>query len=954
MEKRTLLVFLMLVTSPLVLLVNAWTVRSPILGTIASLVFFFIASWVTGELLYSREDRVFRGIFGFITILMFLALTGNVLIVMASFTEIVSLVAITILNVVLGLFFIRFRRGHSLQVIDKSGVSHGKKMVREDILLVIPFLFSVVMAFRLLWLGRTGEGGASVWLTIPSFFIPLFLIASFSLMGILVFASLSNTLKLGLVCIHSFLAHSLFLLVWYPGRYGDPWTHLGSARYIARIGMPYAYSWLVKQFLIVDLALRVQEALTVFFGRMFSVDVYWVHVVLVPLLWSTLVPLIAYRIAEMLTDNRSRIFPVLTAAATLLFPSLIIWGTVSVPNSLGFIFFFVSVLFLLSWMNHGEKRMWVMSLSASTVSFLAHPQAGVFAFMLFLWGTVIKKTTRKIWRFASYVTLFMVYPLALLYMEASLSLSGLLVLDNFLFFQSEISTILLVFGIVGLVFGVRSRLLNTRNTLMLFVLYATILSEYYLSNFGMTGLPYGARRILTMADFLLVPFVALGFFVIARAFGKGSSWGSRAGSSVDVSLKKFKLNLNRRFVGLLLVCLFLSLQITVALYQAYPSSEIVKVQPSAYELEAVQFIDSNSHERYVVLCHPQFASLAIGFLGTEYGWGGGNSRGRFGIASFKYPIAEMYLGMTKNPSIGILQEGMDFANATLSYFVVSVRDKNFEESVERTLEILPAIRVFGNGKLYVFMYPLPVFEEPGSMVKVVFDDGLGGEQYVQTRFVYMVESGINSTLTLTGYSSYNVSEFPTHWTFLELTVNNVSRRFDESSDVNTFVYVKGLQTSDVLTIKWLFNRHYPNVGWKEDSFKRLGNWRRMWGTIVPAITTDGNILRMSHSFTPGNYWYYYYVTSVNVSTNDYPYLLMRWRSTLPVAAAAVYFELGSAQVTVALGSMNPEWSTIVVPLYPDRFVSTVMVGLTNLRYTPDYALSGTGTLEIDYILFSAP
>lgn len=954
MEKRTLLAFLMLVTSPLVLLVNAWTVRSPILGTIASLVFFFIASWVTGELLYSREDRVFRVTFGFITILMFLALTGNVLIVIASFTEIVSLVAITVLNVVLGLFFVRFRRGHSLQVIGESRVGHGKKVVGEAILFLIPFLFSAVVAFRLLWLGRTGEGGASVWLTIPSFFVPLFLVVSFSLMGILVFTSLSNSFKLGLVCVYSFLAHSLFLLVWYPGRFGDPWAHLGSARYIARTGMTYAYSRLVEQFLIVDLAVKVQQALTVFFGRMFSVDLYWVHVVLVPLLWSTLVPLIAYRIAEMLTVNKSRIFPILTAAATLLFPSLIIWGTVSVPNSLGFVFFFVSVLFLLLWMNHGEKRMLVMSLSASTVSFLAHPQTGLFAFMLLLWGIVIKKTTRKIWRFASYVPLFMVYPLALLYWKASLSLSGLLVLDNFLSFQSEISTILLVFGIVGLVFGVRSRLVNTRSAVMFFVLYATILSEYYLTNFGMTGLPYWAGRILTMADFLLVPFVALGFFMIARAFGKGSSWRSRAWSSVDISLERFKFDLSGRYVGLLLVCLFLSLQTTFALYQAYPRSEIVVVQPAAYGLEAIQFIDSNSPERYVVLCHPGFSGLAIGFLGVDYGWGG-NPRGYFGISSFGYPIAQMYGEMTKTPSIGIMQQGMNFANAKLSYFVVSVRDPKFEEIVERTLEILPAIRVFGDGKLYVFMYPLPVFEEPGSVVKVIFDDGTG-EQSVQTTFAYMVESGINSTLTLSGYRSYNVTGFPTHWTFLELTVNNVSRGFDDSSDINTFVYVKGLQPSDVLTIKWLFNRHYPNVGWKEDSFKRLDKWRRhdlYPGTMVPTITTDGDILRMSYSFTSGFYWYYYYVTSVNVSTEDYPYLLMRWRSDRPVAVASVTFELGGGQEMVPFGSLSPEWSTIVVPLPLGAIVRTVMVGLSNGRYAPDYAISGTGTLEVDYILFVA-
>lgn len=958
MEKRTLLLLVLLVISPLVLLLNALTLRSLILGTVASLLFFFFDSWVIGELLYSREDRFFRVVFGFITVLLFLALTGNVLIVIAGFTEIVSLVAIIVLNLILGLVFVRFRRVQSPQVIDEPKVVRIRKVVKEDILFVVIFLFSTAVTFWLLWLGRTGEGGASVWLTIPSLFVPLFLYVSVLLMGILVFSRLSNTLKLCLVCIFSFLAHSLFLLVWYPGRLGDPWIALGSARYINRTGMPYAYSWMTSKFLIIDLVLNVQDALTVFFGRMFLADLYWVHIVLVPLLWSTLLPLIAYRIAEMLTVNKSRIFPILTAVATLLFPSLVTWGTVSVPNSLGFIFFFVSVLFLLLWINHSGKQMWVVSLLASTVSFLAHPQAGIFAFMLLLWGTVIRNTTRKIWRFTSYVLLFFVYPLALLYMKASLSLGGLLVLDNIFSFQSQISTILLVFGVVGLFLGVRSRLVNTRSAAVLFILYVTILSEYYLTNFGMSGLPYGAGRILVMADFLLVPFVSLGFFIMARAFRKRALWKSRVGSSIDQSFKRSRVSENRGFVGLLLVCLLLSLQTTVALDQAYPHSEIVDVQGTAYEVEAIQFIDSNSRERYVVMCHPSFTYLAIGFLGTDYGWAGGE-RGLFGLPQSQayqggwYPTIQMYFEMTKNPSLGIMQQALEFADAKLSYFVVSVRDSRFEEAVKRTQEILPVYRVFGDGKLYVFAYPLPLTEEPGSLVRMVYDDGLGGEENVRTTFSYMVESEIHSTLTLTGHTSYNVTEFPLHWNFLELFINGVPSRFDDSSDVNTFVYVKGLQTSDTITIKWHFNRRYPNVGWKEDSFKRLDEWGThefYKGTMVPTISSDGNVLRMSYAFSSGSYWYYYYAARVNVTTNDYPYLLLRWRSDQRVAVAAVYFEHGGSLEVVPFGSTSPEWSSIVVPLPSGAIVRTVMVGLSNVK---DQRFFGVGTLEVDYILFVA-
>lgn len=953
MEKQALLIFLVLVVSPLVLVVNAWTVRLPAIGTAVSLVFLFVASWVTGQLLFHQEDTVFRVVFGFIAILVFLALTGNALIVVASFTETVSFIAIAVLGVILGLTFVRFRKSYSSQVTGKSGF-HGKKEVGEAILLVIPFLVSTGVAFWMLWLGRTGEGGASVWLTIPNFFIPLVFLVSFSLMCVLVFTRLRNSLKLGFVCIFSFLVHSLFLLVWYPGRYGDPWVHLGEARYIAKTGIPYAYSWMVKQFLIVDLTLRVQESLTVFFGRMFLVELYWVHVVLVPLLWSTLVPLIAYKIAQILTLKKSEIFPILTAIATVLFPSLISWGTVSVPNSLGFIFFFSSIVFLLSWMKNGQKREWLLSFLTCVASFLAHPQAGLFAFMLFFWASVIQRSTRRIWSYVSYVLLFLAYPLSLLYVQTSFSLAEALDLNNFLSFQSEMTTIMLTFGIIGLILSVKNHFVRTKSALVLFVFYVTVMLEYYITRFAMTHLPYGAGRILTMADFVLVPFVALGFFMVAKVFGKLPPLKSRIVSSISSFSKSSKISLNRRFIVMILICLFLSFQTAVALYQAYSHDEIVKVQPAFYELEAIQYIESDAPGRYVVLCEPTFAGLAIGFLGIDYGYAGG-VRGIFGIPEWWYPTVKMYLDMTQNPSTSILQEAMDFADAEVSYFVVSVRNADFTEIVKRTSLVFSdprAYRVFGeNDELYVFKYPLIVVEEIGSQVKVVFDDGASID-YINTSLSYMFESEINSTLTLSGFSSYNITEFPKHWTFLDLKVNNVSEKFDDSSDINTFIYVKELDPSDILTVTWLYNRNYPEIGWKEDSFRR-SVWRvheLYGGTMVPDILKDGNTLMLSYPFTQGSYWYYYYTTSVNIATNNFPYIIVRWRSNMPVAIVAAYFEGGGSQEIVALGSQSTLWSTTIVELPSNTVVKTIMVGLSNAR---NQMLSGVGTLEVDFILLSA-
>jgi len=816
----------------------------------------------------------------------------------------------------------------------------------RSFLLGSPFLFFVVNALGLLWLSRTGEGGASVWLAIPDLFAVVFLLTTLSLAIFVFFARVGVELKLGLICLHSFLSHSLFLLVWYPGRYGDPWSHLGETRYILKSGMPYAYSWMLQNSLWVDLVkFRAHEAIVGFFGRMFYVDVYWVQILLIPVLWSFFAPLFGYKVAAMLSVKKSTVFPVLAAVVTGVFPSLIIWGAVSVPNSLGYIFFFLSAIFLLLWMNGGGRGMWLLALLGSLMSFLVHPQPGMFAFMLLFFGSVIQRVSRNILRICGYLLVFSFYPLALYFFGASFSLDGLFSVANFSSFQSEISTILLAIGLVGLILGVRDKYLDVKVSLMFFVFYVTVLFEYYFTKYGMTGLPYGPGRILVMADFMLVPFVALGLLTIVNVIRKAFSarWKD---VSLSLSLKRIKANVSSHFLGVLLIGLFLSFQATSILYQAYPLNEIVEVQPSAYELEAIQYIDSDAHDRYVVVCDTIFSSLAIGYLGMDYGYAGGE-RGMFGIPEFSYPLARMYLSMTKQPSIGYMQEAMDFANATVSYFVVSVRNPDFDEVVEATSAVLPVNKVFGDGKLYVFQYPVLVREELGLPVKVVFDNG--SSAYVETKIVYMVESEINATVTLSGHTSYNITDFPIYWTFLDLTVNNVSSSFDDSSDINWFVYVSGLESSDVLVVKWLFNGNYLEVGWKEDSFKKR-EWRThelYSGTMVPTITRDGNILSLSYAFTPGAYWYYYYTTSVGISTSDYSHVIVRWRASSPVAIAAVYFETGVSYEIVPLSSQSTRWITTIIELPSGATISTVMVGLSNAR---DQDLSGTGTLEVDHIL----
>ena len=946
--------FFVLLAFSIVLVANSMIVNSPLIGTVASIGFLAFICVAIGEVLYSSENLFFKGLFGLATFLLLLAMSGFGLMLVGMFTEILSLVVLVVMGVFFGIIALRREGSHFGNIGESFSVSKsGKGKDLNSYLMILMFLFYVAVAFRFLLLARTSEGGASVWLEISPLFIPTFAVVSLILALILFFTPMNDSLKLVLLLVYAFLAHSLFLLVWYPGRYGDPWIHLGAARYTARTGAIYAYEWLTSQFLIVPfISYRAQYALIVFFERMFSIDIYWVHVIFVPLLWSVFVPSLAYKVAQLLTTKENRAFPLLTALSTGLFPSLILWGAVTVPNSLGFIFFFLSAVFLLKWINSGGKWSWFMSLLAVGVTFLTHPQPGLLALGLFFLGNIVHGSSRRVLKIAGLLLTFALYPVALFFYGASFSIAGLFVFDNFLSFQSEVMTIFLVFGFAGLVLGLRSKHLNPKTASILFVFCIIIVFQYYLTKFGMTEAPYGPKRILTVADFLLVPFVTLGLLTLVEMLGKAVTKGKKK-VSFGLSSKKVRFNLNSRLIALTLICLVVSLQAASALYQAYPQEEAVNDQPSAYMLEAIKFIDSDASGRYVVLCDPIVSALATGFLGIDYSYGA--ARGVFGQPDWKYPTVALTWEMIKQPSISIMQQAMNFRNANVSYFIVWKGFPNYESIVQRTSEILPLYQSFdsasGEAALWIFKYPLQVKEELGPQVKVTFDDGVS-TKYVETSLVYMFEAEINSTLTLSGHTRYNITEYPRNWVFLDLTVNGAAAKFDNSSDINTFIYLKGLNVSDVVKVTWQFNSNYPNVGWKDDSFKTGWATHQIYvGTVTPVIVKDGNILSISHSFTAGeSYEYYYYEKSVNVSTIDYDYVTIRWRSTGPIAIAHVYFEYGGGQSILELGSQSTVWTTTIVKLPRGLMITGVMVGITDLKATDT---SGLQTLYVDYILLSA-
>jgi len=932
---------------------NSLYIKSWVVGLPLSIAFFFVVSTAVGEVFFLREKRFFRVALGFAVFFVLTALFGSVLIISAQFSEFFSLLLVSVIGLVFGVLSLRVKGAHAKR---GSGPKATEKP-RGSIPLYLAsgvFMVCAAVAFQALAVARTGEGVTSVWLTIPSYFLPVFFLCSLILMYIIFFTRKNTGLKLSLIFVYSFLARSLFWIVWYPGRYGDPWAHLGGSRFIDRTGMPYAYSWTLQNFLIHDLIKhKALYAPLILVTRMFNVDIYWVHTLFVPFLWSFLVPLFSYKFAEMLAKGWSEKFPLLTALVAGFFPSLVLWGTVSVPNSLGFILFFFVVFLMLYWVRTGTRQALVLSLLVIVTAFFTHMLPAIFALMFFSLVVVFQKFSRAIDKVVFYLLLFILYPFALYLFAAQFSLSGLFALESFGSLQSDIVTVMAFFGLLGLVFLLRSRYVERRNLLLVFAFYGMIVFEYYLTKYGMSNLPYGAHRVLVMADFLFLPFVALGVIEIVNVLARVFSYVKTSATF----LKRVKFRFLPRSAGFALICLVLSVQASLILNQAYPHQEINDIQPAVYMMEAIYHINSTAPDPYVVLCDTQLANIAIGLLGSDYGYAGGR-RGMFGVPDYSYPTIVMYSKMGRSPSLSIMQEAIDFVGwAKVAYFVLEMTNERSMTVLEETRAILPVDAVFGDGKLYVFKYetrPEPIVKGVGPSVKVTFEDGNWSE--VETSFGYLFQSDVDYRVSLSGHSSYNITDYPMYWTFSDLTVDGVLGQFDESSDINEFIYVSGLEPTSELNVTWKANDLYPNVGWKEDSFKSIGiDWRKhpSYGNIQPSITSDGNVLEMSWNFVlgiyPDNYQVYYYLKSVNISTDDYHRIIARWRSSGPVAIIGVYFEVGASEVVPA-SSQSSQWTTTSMELPSGRNVTSVFVGITNLK---NMEISGSYSLQVDYILIGA-
>ena len=622
--------------------------------------------------------------------------------------------------------------------------------------LVYPFM--VVLSFYLLFMSRSGEVH-TVWEVLHPAFIPVFFAAT-SLLLATIFSSEKLGYKLLLIIIHSILCHTFFVIIFPAGNVGVQQVMLGQSRLVFDNIMPHGFGLTEETTLLSIYILfrgeNLQTAFSVIFARMFGVDLYWSHLLLVPLLWGIFVPIIAFMISK--TVGASEKISVLSSLLVSLFPANIIWGAASISNGLGYLFFFCFIYFVLKYIESNKAKNLFLVAIFFFVSFLSHYLAGTMALSLLILANSVKTYQKDKARspvsaksmltlafiFCASILPFVLayrrffYPwanthfsLQKLYEQPPIEMVLSLVFGGYLDFISReayITTLIFgiatLLGIIGMAYILRRGLKKVPkrsvnpSVLFLFLGLLMVIGDDRIIKYFMMNVPFfEIERLWLFRDFILVPFVAI--FIGAamhkmRAFldllcknikmlllkipthtlSKKSSFLTRISS-----LKRITLGSILTYVALLTI---VSGWITLSVYYAYPHWG--PLQTTSYELEAVKYIQTTTNETYIVICDV-WITYAGGMI-----TGISNPQAYYFYYTDPRGIS-LFVEMKNNPTNETMKEAMKTNNAKTAYFIIEEPRLGTDEynsviqtAQQNNLQNYKTFHYEGIEKLHIFYY----------------------------------------------------------------------------------------------------------------------------------------------------------------------------------------------------------------------------------------------------------
>lgn len=914
---------------------NITIFKSSIVGFVSSIIYVYVSSVLCGNIFFRDEVFWHKIMFGFFVFIVALSFAGAVTLALYRLTTVLILLVLFIITFLLVALDVKIYgfKVVSINTKNVTGVgSENRKVKKRRFILVKENIFQslylafVVLCFLALVLSRSEET-VSIWAVMHPAFLPFFFIATLLLLAVLL-SKTRTGLKLFFVLVHSLLVHSFLIIVLNLGLQGDVWYTLGWTRDIVNTGQSLSSlfdyvsggtSFSVFQMFYFVSRKRVLQALVPIFANMFGVDIYWSQVFLTPALWSLFVPFLIYKIVKSLGGRESD--AILGAFLSLMMPTLIWWGATTLPDTLGKVFFLLTVYLGLRFLSSHETslRQTFLVFILPFVAFLAHFMDGILSFIALFLVLSLKmyrntdKMSTKVLLMIITVLCMSFLPLSLFalgevypgasYMRVSFSLEKLYQTDvlslifgdyvNYPF--SEILPKILVpaLGFVGIIYVaifVPKRRLVRSAMLFLLLMEIVFLMDYRITNYGMLNVPFSAGRIRVYRDLLILPFAAmLGVGLLENFYRK------LQGLSFHIYRRHFT---SLGVISFVLVSSLITSGFAVlATTNAYTLKPIMN--PTPYEVEAIRYIHRTTPEQYVTIADPVFVNLAYGILGGVY-------------SGYYLRQSSLFYAMYIEPSAEVLEGAMAKTGASVAYFVISIRYQRFFSSIVKSAqEIFETYAVFGDGKLYVFRYPP---REQELAISLIVDSG----NY--SRINYTVEYELNFTQALLGIphghlDPNSISVIDPSGSEVPASLENFQAWFENGSSSDN--WSDGVSHDDVLTFTAQFTNATPEL-------------RRL--SLDTSKRDEGKS---------------------TIDTTKYKYMEVKWKENYD-GVAAVRFGFwkktnGVWEAKYKWAWPSPQWS---IWSHDISFLNGTLGGLDFDVFDADpYTWAGSYELDIDWIRF---
>ena len=741
------------------------------------------------------------------------------------------------------------------------------------------FLFTVYSAFF--------SWTESIYFDLNPLVLPFYFVASALVFLIILDDSLIPGLggKFAIVIAHSFLTRIVSIILFYPGSSGDSWYHLGASRTWYNTGMHYfnflpttlpELSTVIGRIYVYQRA-SIQHGLIVTLSTMLSIDVFWVHLCLLGVLWSLFIPIIAFKTAKALgANNRACLLAGVFMANA---PFVLGWSFIEVPNSFGFIFFAATVYFSAKLLTSDAKRKYgFLAFASSIVSLLTHSMTGLVSISILLLASALvtyssnKNKTKKTALFtlvmgfatsamllpASAIALQFIYPI-----KSSLSLSKFLDLtiyemifanySGYTFIQGIMYGTLSFLAIIGVALktkGSKGRVLK----IFLALAFVVLIAQYRIFLYFVKPSPFGEHRLLVFVPFVIAPLAAVTIDQLFRWFTSPATTTPPLRSrnpSKRTNKSSFTL---RKAMAILLIGIGLSaffVQSALSAWEGIAARGVVSIV-SVYSMEAAKLIHEEylrTGEKYVVVSDQLTEMAGIALVGRY------NPNEYFMISIGSHQNKPLYIQAIGDISIKPMFTAATYNGANLTYLVTSKWSAkrylgsraDYASIVNLLSKLYEPFTVIGSGEgqIHIFRYRVTYkpFEGTGPTVTVLKDSQ---ETHLNTSYTYRTRDNVTYTLNLTGASTYNITDWPLLWSYESIDPASTKASIDANIWIN---FTASPDTS--YTVKWIANEIYPNVTWKDDSFKE--GWHYYSGHANYTLTTDGDILDVTAQGNPKDY-----------------------------------------------------------------------------------------------------